>query len=175
VDAHLSSVFEAVPTGAERWVIAHTKSRQEKTLVTDLEAAGVSCYLPAVRELRTHGNRRRWVEMPLFTGYVFVLGGEDVSGTARRTGRVAGIIAVADQVRLVHELRQIHRAIEQGANLLSSPCLKAGVPARVARGALRGVEGVVESVVSSDRLVLVVHTLGRAIAVEVSPGDVEAI
>ncbi len=156
-------------------MIAHTKSRQEKSLVTDLASGGVGAYLPAVPELRTHGNRKRWVEMPLFTGYVFVRGGPDVGGTVRRTGRVASVIEVIDQGQLTHELRQIHHAIASGARLTATPMLAAGVAARVARGPLRGLEGVVESIDSAERLVLIVHTLGRATAVEVNPGDVEPL
>ena len=175
VDADVDAHLDAAPTGETRWVIAHTKSRQEKALAEDLEAAGIICYVPSIRELRTHGSRRRWVEMPLFPGYAFVRGGESVGATTRRTGRVAGIIAVADQERLVHELRQIRRALAGGARLTASPYLEAGVPARIVRGSLKGVEGIVDAVGSAERLVLVIQTLGQATAVEVAPGDVEAV
>tara|TARA_Y100001933_G_scaffold210563_1_gene214839 strand:+ start:326 stop:796 length:471 start_codon:yes stop_codon:yes gene_type:complete len=156
-------------------VIAHTKSRQEKSLVSDLLTGGIACYLPVLRELRSHGARKRWVDMPLFPGYVFVRGGRDVGAVARRTGRVANMIPVGDQAQLVHELRQIRCAIEAGGRLASSAFLEAGVPARIARGPLKGVEGVVESVASPERLILLIRTLGRATSVEVAPGDVERL
>ena len=39
--------------------------------MTRLEAAGVHVFLPLRRTLRQWSDRRRWVEEPLFPGYLF--------------------------------------------------------------------------------------------------------
>lgn len=167
------SVLCAAP--GESWVVAHVKPRQEKALSRDLSAGAVAHYLPMIRELRTHGGRKRWVDSPLFSGYLFARGAPDLKGTLRRTDRVVNCIEVPDQAGLLAELTQIRTAIEAGAEFNPYPYLREGEPARIARGPLRGVEGIIDRTDSITRLVLVVHTLGRATAIEINPADVEPV
>lgn len=171
----VDGVFSVRTPPGQRWIVAHTKSRQEKALCVELLAYGIDHYLPTIRELRTHGNRKRWIDSPLFAGYVFARGGEDLGPLLRRTDRVAGIIEVFDQDQFAHELEQIDRAIRGGASFSPYPRLKEGFPARIARGPLKGVEGVIDRAGSPTRLILVVQTLGRATSIEVNPGDVEPL
>lgn len=167
--------LESPTPAGHRWIVAHTKSRQEKALCRELELGGVTHYLPLYNELRAHGNRRRWVRATLFPGYVFVRGDGEIGSLLRRTDRVAGVIEVPDQAGLVRELTQIRIAIDAGARFNPYTYLKEGHPARVKRGPLKGVEGMIDRMGSPTRLVLVVETLGRATSVEVNPSDVEAI
>jgi len=155
--------------------VAHTRSRQEKALCRDLVQGGIVHYLPSFRAMRTHGNRRRVVDAPLFPGYVFVRGGDDLRASLGRTDRVANLIEVVDQEGLVHELSQIERAIGAGVSFNPYPFLHAGTLVRVCRGPLRGIEGLVDRIESATRLVLVVQILGRATSVEVCPADLEPI
>jgi transcription antitermination factor NusG len=169
----VARVFESEAPPGHRWVVVHTKSRQEKALCADLRTAGIVHYLPLYQELRSHGSRRRWVEAPLFSGYVFVRGGAELASDLRRTDRVANVIAVADQAGLIGELSQIEKAIAAGARFNPYEFLREGMPARVRRGPLKGVEGLIDRAGSPTKLILVVQTLGRATAIEVNPADVE--
>lgn len=159
----------------ELWVVAHTRSRQEKALCRDLSALAIVHYVPTYQEVRTHGNRRRRVDALLFPGYVFVRGPEHVRPGLLATDRVANVIHVHDQIGLIRELVQIHQAIEAGARFGSAGLLREGTPVRVCRGPLRGIEGLVDRGGPPNRLVLVVQTLGRATSIEINPGDVEPI
>ena len=168
------SPLAEAPAG-QRWVVAHTKSRQEKALCRELATAGIVHYLPVYKELRSHGARRRWVEAPLFSGYVFVRGGLELASDLRRTDRVANVIQVRDQAGLVFELRQIEAAIAAGARFNPYTYLEEGMPVRVRRGPLKDIEGVIDKAGSPTRLILVVQTLGRATSIEVNPADVELL
>ncbi len=164
-----------LPAPGESWVVAHVKPRQEKALSRDLAMASVPHYLPLIRELRTHGGRKRWVETPLFSGYLFARGDAEIRGVLRRTDRIVNCLDVQDQDGFLAELGQIEAAIGAGAEFNPYPYLREGEPARIARGPLRGLEGIIDRADSITRLVLVVHTLGRATAIEVNPADVESI
>ncbi len=54
------------------WYAVYTKSRREKEVERDLLEDGYEAYLPTVRKLRQWSDRKKWVEMPLFSGYCFV-------------------------------------------------------------------------------------------------------
>ncbi|ANH80624.1 hypothetical protein A8C56_06185 [Niabella ginsenosidivorans] len=54
------------------WRVLVTRSRAEKQVSSQLEKLGVVHYLPLRKELRMWHDRKKWVELPLFNGYLFV-------------------------------------------------------------------------------------------------------
>ncbi|AXJ00801.1 Transcription antitermination factor NusG [Cyclonatronum proteinivorum] len=55
-----------------RWYALKTKPRAEKKTDIRLRETGFSSYCPIVKELRKWSDRKKWVEVPLFNGYIFV-------------------------------------------------------------------------------------------------------
>src|SRR5271165_5739728 len=56
----------------EEWFAVHTRSRHEKVVAQEVRDHGITTFLPLVREERRWSDRRKVVESPLFTCYVFV-------------------------------------------------------------------------------------------------------
>ncbi len=54
------------------WKVIYTASRQEKKLAKQLNEIGVVNYLPLYKKLTQWSDRKKWVEWPLFSGYLFV-------------------------------------------------------------------------------------------------------
>lgn len=54
------------------WKVIYVSSRSEKKVAERLAKAGVEYYLPLLRQMREWSDRRKWVEVPLFTGYLFI-------------------------------------------------------------------------------------------------------
>ena len=54
------------------WVTFYTKPRSEKKAFAQLERCGFEPYLPLQRRLHKWHDRKKWVEMPLFSSYIFV-------------------------------------------------------------------------------------------------------
>lgn len=153
-------------THAAKWFVMHTRSRQEKALAASLDAMGVDYFLPLVAQVRTHGSRRVRVELPLFTGYLFLHGSREDAFACDRTRRVAQIIDVPDQKRLAQELQNIRLALTSDQPIDPYPYLRAGVKVVVRSGPLQGMTGLVENRTRLDRLVLQVDVLGQACALE---------
>jgi len=55
-----------------KWKVIYVASKQEKKVSAYFDKAGVTHYLPLYRSLRFWKDRKKWVEMPLFNGYLFV-------------------------------------------------------------------------------------------------------
>src|SRR6187551_177663 len=109
------------------WLVLRTRSRQEKALAKDLAARGVGHFLPLVIRTKFYGDRKVKVEAPLFPGYLFLRGPLDAAYDADRSGRVAQIIPVLNQVQLDRELRSIYTALQGDATLDPYPFLQNGV------------------------------------------------
>jgi transcription termination/antitermination protein NusG len=157
------------------WWVAHTRSRHEKALAFDLLTTEVSYFLPMVERTLIIRNRRFRGKLPVFPGYVFVAGDDEVRYRALSTSHVASIIPVVDQGRLVYELRQIQRALETPAGLDPFPYLHKGVRCRITGGPLRGTQGIVVERGGITRLVLQIEILGQAVATEVDSSFLEVV
>jgi transcription antitermination factor NusG len=157
------------------WYVLHTKSRQEKTLADSLTAMGISHYLPLVVAARYYGKRKLSVELPLFPGYLFVHGSLDQAYEADRTGRVAQIIRVVDQHRIDWELKNLHQALSAKVPLSPAPFIREGVRVEVRSGPFRGLQGIVEGRGEGGRFLLQVHTLGRAVSLEIDRSLLDVI
>src|SRR5271169_3967568 len=92
-----------------RWCVLHTRPRQEKSLARCLHERQVPFFLPLVpNRLRVRGKVTHSY-LPLFGGYVFLLGRHDEYHLAISTRRVARTLEVTDQAQMWDDLRQIYR------------------------------------------------------------------
>ncbi len=55
-----------------QWHVLHVMSRTEKKVAERLEKKGFWTYVPMQRQLRQWSDRKKWVDMVVMSGYVFV-------------------------------------------------------------------------------------------------------
>ena len=59
-------------SNSKRWFAAYTKPRWEKKVSRVLEQKGVECWCPLKKTEKQWSDRKKVIEEPLFTSYVFV-------------------------------------------------------------------------------------------------------
>ena len=155
------------------WWVAHTKSRNEKALAQDLIRKDISYFLPMSWKVRRRRHRTIRSFLPLFSGYLFFCGNENQRIELLRTNRVANIIEVNDQQRLLEELLQIEQALRTGVPLVPHSYIKAGQHCRVIAGPLADLQGIVIRTKTAARLVLQIDMLGQAASVEIDTDMIE--
>ena len=166
---------ESIRDFAGRWWVAHTRSRNEKALAHDLVRKNVSYFLPMSWKVRRRRGRTIRSFLPLFSGYLFFCGEENERIELLRTDRVANLIDVKDQEKLVGELLQIEQALRAGAPLRPHKYIKTGQQCRVIAGPLFGLQGVAAKTKGATRLVLQVDMLGQAASVEIDIDMIETV
>jgi transcriptional antiterminator RfaH len=159
----------------DQWWVAHTKSRNEKALAQDLIGKNISYFLPM--SWRAHRRKGRTFRslLPLFSGYLFFCGQENQRIEVLRTNRVANLIEVKNQRKLVAELLQVEQALRAGAPLLPHKYIKAGQLCRVIAGPLADLQGIIVKTKGSARLVLQIDMLGQATSAEVDTDMIEIL
>lgn len=60
------------PIKSKAWYVVYTRSRAEKKIKVELEQKNIECFLPLQKQLRQWKDRKKWVEIPLISGYCFV-------------------------------------------------------------------------------------------------------
>src|ERR1700704_1919491 len=75
----VNPVSEAIGTMAPlpaaeelQWYALHTRARHERVVEHRLREQGMEAFLPTVRETHRWSDRKKTVEVPLFSCYVFV-------------------------------------------------------------------------------------------------------
>ena len=169
---------EAVPVDdSVIWWVAHTRPRNEKALASELADSGIVHYLPLCRRStrsRSSGRTSHSI-LPVFPSYLFFSGSPEERQRALRTNRIAATLKVPDQIRLIGELRQLHRILQTEGRFELHKRLQVGQWVRVTAGPLEGTEGIVTRRLSKLRLVLNVEMLGQSVSLHVDQDLLEEI
>jgi len=168
-----------IEIGTEYWYGLQTRPRHEKIVAQRLEERGVTTFLPLVTEVHRWSDRKKSVQMPLFSCYVFA---KFVPSRADRLRvlRVDGVFSLVgaggegvpipdDQINAVRSL------VEGQLPWTSHPFLKIGQRVRIRSGALDGLEGILVSRNGDRTLVISVDAIQRSLAVRVEGYEVEPV
>ncbi len=157
------------------WWVAHTKSRNEKALANELAAFNISYFLPMVTKVHSSKGRTHRSLLPLFSGYLFFCGDEQQQIQVLKTNRVANLIKVENQDKLIAELLQFERAINAGAELRACSCIQRGQHCRIIGGVLAGLQGIIMHTKSGTGVVINIDILGKATYTEIDSDMIELI
>ena len=166
---------ETIAEFTKPWMVAHTKSRNEKALAHDLIQREISYFLPMSWKVSRKSRRATKSLMPLFGGYLFFCGDDETRTELLKTNRVANLIEVTDQDNFLTELLQIERVLQTGTPVTPHKYLKIGQKCRVIAGPLMGLQGIVITHKDETRLVLQVDMLGQAASVEIDIDMIEPV
>ena len=162
-----------------RWYAVQTRSRFEKTVATQLHAKSIETYLPAFGEVHQWKDRKKFLQMPVFPGYVFVR--IIAGGTARvevlKTLGAVRILGSAETIEPVpdHEIAAVRLLLQSSGRCVSHPFVREGTWVRVRRGSLKDLEGILVRIKNHNRLVVSINLLNQGVATEVDASDVEPI
>lgn len=156
------------------WYAVRTRSRHEKLVRDQLEKQGIEPLLPTVKRLSQWKDRRKEVEVPLFSGYCFVkflqqdkLVVQKVSGVVEVVGSGSRPEPIPDE-----EIAAIKTLMASVLPYDPHPYLHEGMTVEVVRGPLQGVQGILLRKEKRHRLVIGVRLIQQAAAVEIDVRDV---
>ncbi|HTT17843.1 MAG TPA: UpxY family transcription antiterminator [Candidatus Sulfotelmatobacter sp.] len=170
----------AVPEPDEHnWYALLTRARHEKVVAQRLREIGVTSFLPVVTELRKWSDRKKLVEFPLFSCYVFAKLHPSNEGRlkALRIDGVYSLVGTRGEGTAIPEeqIDAIRRIAEERLAWHSHPFLKIGQRVRIRSGALNGVEGILVARSGESTLVVSVDAIQRSLAVRIDGYAVEPV
>jgi transcription termination/antitermination protein NusG len=166
---------------ARSWLALWTHSHCEQLVHDQLVEKGFCVFLPKVDVWSRRRGVQRLIQTPMFPGYLFLRLGHAMDKAAYvEVSRVRGLVRVLgerwDRPAEVpnDEMQVIERVAAARQRVLPFPYLKEGQRARINKGPLAGIEGIlVEAKPQRGLLVLSVHLLQRSVAVIVDGTEVE--
>ena len=168
---------EAEPV--ERWYALQTRFQREKVVEQRLMERGVQTFLPTITEVRRWSDRKKKIQLPLFSSYLFV----KLAPSKVERVRVLSVDGVFNFVGPRGEGTPIPDAQIEAVRTLvdgqlawsSHPFLNIGQRVRICSGALQGVEGILVARSGESTLVISVEVIQRSMSVRIEGYDVEAI
>ena len=155
----------------EVWKVVYIASRQEKKVAVRLAQEGIEYFLPLYQKLSQWSDRKKWVELPLFNGYLFV---KPTTLQRDKVLSLQGVVAFVrynkeDAIVKQTEIEIIKQVLESGYALESytkPEDFTVGDEVLITEGALIGHKGEILRHSNKEYFLVSFETLGQSIKIE---------
>ena len=153
----------------KNWIVVRSKPRSEKIAYAQLKEKGIEAYLPLLKERRKWSDRKKWVEFPLFSSYLFAKIEIKNSIFVLQTNGVSSLVKFGELIAIVQDevVHAIKLAIDGGYQLTPAEYFIAGNAVEVIEGPMRGVKGIVVQLKGKDRLVIKIDAIQQALSIDI--------
>jgi len=163
-----------------RWYLVHTKPRQEKCALQNLEQQGYQCYLPTIPTERLSQGILTVTDEPFFPRYLFIRLGMNNSakswGPIRSTKGVNRIVSFGIEPAIVNDdlvnsLRVQEAALQGKPERLFNP----GERVQFTEGAFAGIEGIFQMTDGERRAMVLIELLSKPVTIRARPASLRKV
>ncbi|HEY0895600.1 MAG TPA: UpxY family transcription antiterminator [Sphingobacteriaceae bacterium] len=165
-------------TDQYKWYPVYTNPRAEKKAHQQLLQKGIESYLPLTRTLKQWSDRKKWVEEPLISSYIFV------HITARELEQVLMTPGICRFIYFSGKIASMPESQITNLKLLLATDSQLEISARhfqkgeqvlIKAGPLQGLQGELVEFQSSKRLLLRIDHIGQSVLIQVSKAFIEPL
>jgi transcription antitermination factor NusG len=158
------------------WYVIYTKSRTEKKVKIELDFQEIENYLPIQKRLQQWSDRKKWVEFPLISGYVFVYITPFEFEKVLRTPGMIGFVKAEGLPAVIpnEQIDSLKRLLQQNevSFHVDYKLYKAGDEIEVIRGPLLGMRGRLITVKGKKKVAIQLDQVSISVHIEVSLEDI---
>ena len=153
----------------KQWIVVRSKPRSEKVAHNELVKKNIESYLPLLKERRKWSDRKKWVEFPLFSSYLFARIDIKDSIFVLQTQGVNTIVKFGKQIAIVQNsvIEAIRLAMEGGYKLEPVEYFVEGNRVEVVAGPMNGVKGIVAKLKGQNRLIIKIDAIQQALSIQI--------
>jgi transcription antitermination factor NusG len=151
----------------KHWLALYVKPRHEKLVATKLYEKDIEHYLPLIKQRRRWSDRWKWVEEPLFRGYVFVRIPLHHKIYALETPGVVRVVQFKGDPAIIpdYQIDAIKIMLQYPETLEISPIIHPGEEVEVVEGPFKGLRGEVVRQYGQTRFYVNIEHLNQSISV----------
>jgi len=160
------------------WYAVYTKPRSEKKLADRLNDKGIEAYLPMRRTLKQWSDRKKMVDEPLITSYVFVNVPQENYFDVLNTPGAVKYIWFCGKPAVIpsSQILTLKLIISNNLEIDSvSADLEKGTQVKVVSGPLKGLTGELVNYAGKHRVVIRLDQVERALLLTIRPGLLEKV
>jgi transcriptional antiterminator RfaH len=157
-------------TKNKNWYAIYTRPRAEKAIYKALVESGIETFLPLQKTLRQWSDRKKIVEVPLFSSYVFVFVGKKeyhlplkVHGVVKYVGFEGKAVRIPQQ-----QIDNLHLIVNSNADVEKSDLhFIEGQKVEVIMGSLKGLKGELVKYNQRNRVLVRIDHLDQNLLVNI--------
>lgn len=161
----------------KKWHVVYAKSRSEKKVLSELEFKGIEAYLPLQRKLRQWSDRKKWVEVPLISGYIFVYITRKDYDNVLQTNGVVSYVRFEGKAAIIpnQQIEYIKKMLFQSEIDIevSSQQYNPGDKVEVIVGPLIGLTGTLVSFKGKKRVAVMLEQLNLSLIVDLPSNQIQ--
>jgi len=160
-----------------KWYVLFVRTNHENKVRNILNRLNIESYLPLIKELRYWSDRKKWMERPLFPGYIFlrvscreffsVMDNNSVISYVKEGQNPASISE--DQISMIRQVEASGNSYVEEQN-----CLVEGDSIKVIGGPMKGIEGRISRIDKHEYLLIDIHQVSQIIRLKISTEMVAA-
>ena len=153
------------------WYVIYTRSRAEKKVLKEFTFNNIECFLPLQKKLRQWKDRKKWVEMPLMSGYCFVYISRVEYDIVLRTNNVVCFVTFEGKAAVVpnHQIDYLKQMLKQNdfEVEVTQENFKPGKKVEIIEGAMVGLRGELIESRGKNKFILRLNQINNTIVVEI--------
>lgn len=161
------------------WHVVYTKSRSEKKAQAELAEQDIEVFLPLQRKLRQWSDRKKWVEMPLISGYLFVKISRKEYDKVLQSNYVVTYVRFEGKAAIIpdEQIEYLKLMLKQDVHevTISTENLKPGKKIELIAGPMIGLKAVLVRLHGKNKVAIQLEQMGIAALVEVPVNDIRLI
>lgn len=151
-----------------KWYPVYTNARAEKKAFMALTAKGIEAYLPLQRKLKNWSDRKKWIEEPLISSYLFVRIQPANQAEVLMTKGIARFLYFSGKIASMPDKQIDELKLLMASSLemeVTEENLQPGEKITVKAGPLKGISGEMVAYRSQKQLLIRLESLGQSIIV----------
>jgi len=163
----------------KKWFVLQTKARTEKALIRQIEQKNIETFVPFIEKIRIWSDRKKKVQVPMFSGYVFIHGDENE--------RIRAVTNTIGAIRYIYFENRPATVSEREIELIKASLLepervniedtriRAGDSILVTHGIFKGMKGYVNEFRGKYKLTVNLEELSYSFSIILNSNEVELL
>lgn len=158
------------------WYLVHTKPRQERCALQNLQQQGYQCYLPILPSEKIQQGILTVMDTPLFPRYLFIRPGHEGAAKSwvpvRSTKGVSRLVSFGTEPTKVDDaLIEQLKAQEEYAQRVPVPLFQSGEQVRLSEAPFAGMEGIYQMADGEGRVMVLIELMSKSVVVRAQPSS----
>lgn len=155
----------------KQWHVVYTRSRAEKKVQQELSLKNIESFLPLQKKLRQWKDRKKWVEMPLMSGYCFVHISRKEYDSVLQTNNVVSYVRFEGKAAVIPDrqmdaLKQMLRQYDFEVNVTNEN-FALGKKVEVIDGPMVGLQGELVKAWGKNKFIIRFNQISSVVSVEI--------
>lgn len=161
-----------------RWFAVYTRYKREKMVFKDLERKGIETYLPIQKLYKIYASKKKLVEKPLFSCYLFVKITKEQYRIVQDAEGVVDFVSFSKNLISIpeNEIEIVKRIVGESLEIaLEDHSYFEGDLVEVVSGTLSGLKGKLLDKKGKKNFLLQLNQIGYNLLIEINPKDIRKI